>query len=176
MKRVIKVTEKQLRETEGDAFEYLDFDNDVPSSKGNSQVNVCGKTDDNEYGKPATTDKIANDITTQGYLRYSRSGVNLMPLRIHETDMNNDGVDDFYNHDELAILTDDNENNNLIKIPQTVEQRLNTLIDSIKNLHGKQQAMILNKLIESIKLNEIPYSWGKELIEKIRSKNNISKN
>ncbi len=174
-KKIIKVTKKQLKETEGDAFKYLDTDNNVPSSNGNSEIGVTGKIDDNNYGEPSNSDKIANTLTPQGYNRYRMYGNNVIPGWIKESDINNDGVDDFYNHAELDTLSDGDTSNNLIKIPRGTEYKLDILIDNITKLQPKQQAMVLNKLVETMNISSIPYSWAKELMHKILTRNNISR-
>lgn len=175
MKKIIKVTENQLKETEGDAFKYLDTDNDVPSSNGSSEIGVTGKTDDENYGIPVDSDKVANSMTPQGYNRYRMYGNNVIPGWVRESDDNNDGVDDFYNHVELDTLSNNNNTDNLMKIPNGTDYKLDILIDDIKNLQPKQQAMVLNKIIETINISNIPYSWAKELMHKILTRNNVSK-
>lgn len=175
MKRTIKVTKNQLRETEGVAFKYLEDGNDVPSSNGTREIGVTGKTDDGSYGVPADGDKIANTMTVQGWNRYLRHGSCATPGNIRENDANGDGVSDFYNHDELDTLSDGNKDNNLIRIPNGVDHKLDVLIDSISSLQPKQQAMVVNKLIETMELDKIPYAWAKELMNKILSRNNIGK-
>lgn len=174
MDKIIRVTEHQLRETEGVAFKYLDSSNDTPSSNGSSEIGVTGKTDDNEYGKPVDSDKIAHTLTVQGYDRYRMYGSNI-PNVIREQDDNADGVDDFYNHAELDTLSDGDKSNNLIKVPEGTQNKLNTLIDNIIKLSAKQQAMVLNKLVEKLDISNIPYAWSKELMNKILSRNNIEK-
>jgi hypothetical protein len=47
---------------------------------------------------------------------------------------------------------------------------MNLLIDSMQMLSPKQQAIVLNKMIESFDLSSIPYSWLKELRLKINKK------
>lgn len=173
MKRIIKVTEQQLKETEGAAFEYLDLNNDVPYGN-NSEINATGKLNATEYGEPTIGDKISDTMTNQ--LRNRFYGYyNSRPTTIREKDENNDNVDDFYNNDELDTLSDGNENNNLIKMPQSAEAKLNQLVHQLENLNSKQQAMILNKLIEIMDIETIPYSWTKELMLKLSAKNNVSK-
>ncbi len=171
--KIIKLTKNQLKETEGTAFKYLDIDNDTPNDVGNSQIGVTGKIDSETFGIPITGDKIGNTMSVQGWNRYRAYG-NYMNGNIKESDNNNDGVDDFYNHNELDILSDGDNKNNLIKIPKTVDNRLDMLIKSIESLQPKQQAMVVNKLIETIKLENIPYAWAKELMFKIMSKKNIN--
>ena len=84
--------------------------------------------------------------------------------------MNNDGVDDFYNNAELDTLGNGDTNDDLIKIPESVQRKMNLLIDSMQMLSPKQQAIVLNKIIESFDLSSIPYSWLKELRLKINKK------
>ena len=169
MKRIIKVTENQLRETEGAAFEYLDISNDNPYGN-NSEISADGKIDNIEFGEPVTGDEVSNTMTNQVYNRFYNT-YGRTPRYVSENDNNNDGVDDFYNHDELDTLSDGDESNNLMKVPQSVENKLEILISQIQKLNSKQQAMILNKLIETLELQNIPYSWTKELMLKLSSKN-----
>ena len=170
MKRIIKITEKQLKETEGDAFEYLDINNDVPYGN-NSEINATGKVNSTEYGIPTIGDKISDTMTNQMYNRFFSNYSGLRPFTISETDNNRDNIDDFYNHDELDILSNGDENDNLIKISRSAEIRTEQLLKQIENLQPKQQAIILNKIIETLDLNEIPFSWKKELIFKLTNKN-----
>lgn len=175
MAKIIKLTKAQLMEAESTAFGYLDVDNSTPSNVGTKEIGVTGKIDDKEYGDPIPSDKIANTMTVQGYNRYRMYGSNVRPHSIRENDVNNDGVDDFYNNSELDILSNNDDQDNLIKIPKGVDAKLDLLIHSITNLQPKQQAMVLNKLVETMKLDSIPYSWAKELMHKILSRNNIQK-
>ena len=71
---------------------------------------------------------------------------------------------------ELNTLTNDNEKDNLIKIPYSIEHKLNILLDSIKelNLTPKQQGIILNKVIETLDYDSIPNQWKKELINDLK--------
>lgn len=175
MAKIIKLTKAQLMEADSTAFGYLDVDNSTPSNVGTKEIGVTGKIDDKEYGDPIPSDKIANTMTVQGYNRYRMYGSNVRPHSIRENDVNNDGVDDFYNNSELDILSNNDDQDNLIKIPKGVDAKLDLLIHSITNLQPKQQAMVLNKLVETMKLDSIPYSWAKELMHKILSRNNIQK-
>lgn len=170
------ITEAQLKEIEGDdSYKFLDAENDTPYNVGNSQVAVTGKIDNNNFGEPTTGDKIGGSLTNQGYNRFNMGyGRYVTPLNIRENDKNMDGVDDFFNHDEMDVLSDGDDQNNLINVPQSVEQRLNILINVIQNMTPKQQAMVLNKLVETIKLDKIPYSWAKELMFKINARKNVS--
>ena len=66
------------------------------------------------------------------------------------------------------MLSDDNEENDLIKIPVGVDRKSDMLLDAAKELTPKQQAMVLNKMIEELDTDNIPYMWKKELIEKLK--------
>lgn len=168
----IIITEEQLKEMEDNDFEFLDTDNSTPYNVGNSQIGVTGKTDRSEFGEPATGDKIGSSLTNQGYNRFMGCGRYVTPLNIHESDDDNDGFEE--NDPELDRLSNGNDADNLMRVPQSAEQRLNNLINVIQNLSPKQQAMVLNKLVETIKLDKIPYSWAKELMFKINSRKNVS--
>ena len=88
-------------------------------------------------------------------------------------DVNNDNVDDFYNNDELDILSNGDNNDNLIQIPQGVDYKTNMLVAAMNNLNSKQQAIVINKILENVDMNSIPYRWKKELIMKLLSNNKI---
>ena len=166
-KRIIKITEQQLMEAEKNAFSYLD-NGDFKQYNGQSEISVGGKENDKEDAEPKTSDDTASKITSQTYNRYA--GFALKPHTLRENDMNNDGVDDFYNNAELDTLGNGNTNDDLVKIPESVQRKMNLLIDSMQMLSPKQQAIVLNKIIESFDLSSIPYSWLKELRLKISKK------
>lgn len=169
-RRIIKLTNeqyRQLKEAEDDSFGYLD-NGDFKEYSGQSQIGVTGKVNDEEYGQPKTSDSLADKLSSQTYNRFCGSA--FRPTSIREDDENNDGVDDFYNNNELDTLGNNTSDDDLVKVPQSVQSRMNMLIDSMKNLQPKQQAIVLNKIIESINLSEIPYAWMKELRLKINNK------
>ena len=70
-----------------------------------------------------------------------------------ETDNNKDGVDDFYNNDELDIMSNGDERDNLECISNTVDTRTDNLVNLIKQLPPKKQAIVLNKILENMDLN-----------------------
>ena len=88
-----------------------------------------------------------------------------------ELDQSNDFYDmkGFYNA-ELNTLTNGDSKDNLVKIPQSIEKKLDVLLDSIKqsNLTPKQQAIVLNKIIEELDYDNIPNQWKKELINDLK--------
>ena len=168
-RRIIKLTKQQLTEAENGDFNYLD-DGDFKQYSGQSEISVTGKKDDEEWGKPKTSDNFADKITAQTYNRYC--GKALKPHTLREDDTNKDGVDDFYNNAELDTLGNETTDDDLVKIPTSVQRKVNILIDSMQMLSPKQQAIVLNKIIESFDLSTIPYAWLKELRLKINAKKN----
>lgn len=165
-KRTIKVTENQLRETEGEAFKYIDADNNYSPYNGQTEISVSGNMDGENEGQPITGDQIAQQLTPQSYTRYRMYG-NLQRHTMRESDENNDGVDDFYNNTELDTLSNGDDSDDITKVPESVIRKLNILMDSMQNLRVRQQAMILNKLIENFDFSQLPSSWKKELMKKI---------
>lgn len=166
-RRIIKLTRQQLTEAENAAFGYLD-NGDFKQYSGQSEISVAGKKDDEEWGNPKTSDNFADKMTAQTYNRYC--GKAFKPHTLREDDANKDGVDDFYNNPELDTLGNETTDDDLVKIPVSVQRKVNILIDSMKILAPKQQAIVLNKIIESFDLSTIPYAWLKELRLKINTR------
>lgn len=161
----IKLTESQLYEAQQDAFEYL-TNSDTIHNDGQKNVSVGGKLNDKENGSPITTDDFASMTTTQAYNRYGAIG-NTYTRGLTETDNNKDGVDDFYNNDELDIMSNGDETDNLEGISNTVDTRTDNLVNLIKQLPPKKQAIVLNKILENMDLNGLSYNWKKELAKKL---------
>ena len=161
MPRIIKLTKQQLKETDNGDFDYIDDENDMPSRIGQSQISVDGKVDDTESGDTLIGDRIAKTMTPQTYSRFNNYSNGYCHRMREGVDVNKDNVDDFYNND------------NLIKIPQGVDYKTNMLVDAMNNLNPKQQAIVVNKILENVNMNSIPYSWKKELIMKLLSNNKI---
>lgn len=174
MPKNIKITERQykmLQEADEDMFPYV-TDSDFKPYNGQSGITADGNIDGETPAKePTTGDKIAAIRTMDGWNRYRTYG-NVIPTTVRES---NDPKNDFYDvqgfqNKELNTLTNDNQNDNLVKIPQSIESKLNMLLDSIKqtNLSPKQQAIVLNKIIEELDYDAIPNQWKKELINDIK--------
>lgn len=170
-KIIIKITSRQLNEAQDDAFKYL-TNSDTTPNNGQTEVSVNGKINGEEDGYPLTTDRFASMNTTQGYNRYGGIGNNLCRKVSENNDKNNDGIDDFYNDKTLDILSNGNEQDNMEAISHTVDEKVNALLSLIKNMPSKKQAIVLNKIIENINLNNIPFKLKKELIKKISIRTN----
>ena len=159
-RRIVKINEDQ--------YEYLKG-GDVKNYNGNSEVSVPGKLNTGEDGIPRTTDEIGNMVTAQGYNRWPRR-------RISESDqpdngdMNRDGVDDFYDDKQMDTLSNNNPNDNLTVVPNSIEVKVEALMNVIKsaNLNALQTAAVLNEIIESMDLSKLPYKLKKDLRLKIQ--------
>ena len=168
-KHIIKLTENQVSEAEENTFSYLS-NGDFKEYNGQSEISVTGKQNDEKWGNPKTSDNTASKISPQTYLRYSNYAFRPHSLREDSSDTNSDGVDDYYNNPELDTLGNGNHNDDLVKIPEGVQRKVNILISALKPLQAKQQAIVINKIIESFDFSELPYSWLKELRLKINAK------
>ena len=173
MPRIIKLTKRQLKETDISDFDYIDDENDMPSRIGQSQISVDGKVDDTESGDTLIGDRVAKSMTPQTYSRFNNYSNGYSHRMREGVDVNKDNVDDFYNNDELDMLSNGDNNDNLIKIPQGVDYKTNMLVAAMNNLNSKQQAIVINKILENVDMNSIPYRWKKELIMKLLSNNKI---
>jgi len=152
--RLIKITEKQLREVEG--FNYFSG-SDTPNGDGNTHISVGGRYDGDEMAKPIDSDDIASSETANSYNRYyDRShGIVRKPLRcgIGESkdldgDFDNNGIKDNAETPEF----DDNPNNDIVQIPQGVEQKEKLLAQSVQGLTPKQQGVVLKKFTDDLNL------------------------
>lgn len=173
MPKIIKLTRKQLREADECDFDYIDNENDMPSSNGQTQIGVDGKIDDTESGDTLIGDRVAASMMPQTYSRFNNYSNGYHHCMREGVDVNNDNVDDFYNNDELDILSNGDNNDNLVKIPQGVDYKTDMLVNAMSNLNSRQQAIVLNKILENVDMNNIPYKWKKELIMKLLSNNKV---
>ena len=172
MSKNIKITEKQyklLQETD-ETFTYVG-DTESKPFDGYGNITADGKIDGETAAPEKTTaDRIGKMRSVDGWNRY-RSYGNVYPTTMREQDERNDFYDvNGFQNKELNTLTNDNEKDNLVKIPYSIERKLNILLDSIKelNLTPKQQGIILNKVIETLDYDAIPNQWKKELINDLK--------
>lgn len=176
MKRVIKITESQLRETEGEAFKYLDTTDDTTPYNGQSTITAQGKLNGEENGEPIITDRIGKERTPQSWARYRAYGnINMYPHKDKSNFINDNldegvaidddkaentaersGVDPFTQDvvdksTNVEELSDDDPMDDLAAIPQSVTRFSDLLIDSMNqyNLTPKQIAMVFDKIQEA---------------------------
>lgn len=151
--RLIKITEKQLREVEG--FNYFSG-SDTPNGDGNTHISVGGRYDGNEMAKPIDSNDIASSETANSYNRYyDRSHGITRNLRedIDENqdldgDNDNNGIKDNAETPEF----DDNPNNDVVQIPQGVEYKEQMLAKAVKGLTPKQQGVVLKRFTDDLNL------------------------
>lgn len=181
MTRNIKITERQYQMLENlneEEYSYLNKDDNTKPYTGYNEISPDGKNMDGitPPEKRTTGDKIQQMRTMDGWNRYRTYG-NITPTTVREgiTTKSLNQSNDFYdvggfNNKELNTLTNDNDKDNLVKIPYSIEQRLNILLDLIKqmNLSPKQQGIILNKVIETLDYDAIPNQWKKEMINDLK--------
>lgn len=172
MSKNIKISEEQyklLQETD-ETFTYVG-DTESKPFDGYGNITADGKIDGETAAPEKTTaDRIGKMRSVDGWNRY-RSYGNVYPTTMREQDERNDFYDvNGFQSKELNTLTNDNEKDNLVKIPYSIERKLNILLDSIKelNLTPKQQGIILNKVIETLDYDAIPNQWKKELINDLK--------
>lgn len=192
MPRNIKISQRQYRflcETTEDNFTFQSNDDTKPFD---AQLNIStnGKTEDGEENpkKNTTSDTQGAIETPQGYNRYRCYGniSHVMREGVNANQADDIGEVDSFDNPELNTSTN-NTNNDLVKIPQGVQDKINILLDTDKkaNLSPKQNATVLNKLIDGLrnssfssyniqkerdkkiqKYKNIPYQWRKELHNK----------
>lgn len=168
MRRIIKITESQLREAEGDAFKYLDTTDDTNPFNGQSAITAQGKLNGEENGEPIFTDRIGKQRTPQSWARYRMYGnLSRRPYATNEgvsltngqqNDSDNDKIDDMYTNvaslgsgNGVETLSDGTKEDNLCAIPYGVDYISDNLIKAIRqhDLNPKQIAMVLDKLQEA---------------------------
>lgn len=160
MKRIIKITESQLRETEGEAFKYLDTTDDTKPFNGQSVISAQGKLDGENNAEPIFTDRIGKQRTPQSWARYRAYGnLNMYPHKTKSNFINDNldegvsinssidndketntaqrnGVDQFTQDvvdksTNVETLSNDDPMDNLAAIPQSVTRCSDILINSM---------------------------------------------
>ena len=177
MRRIIKITESQLREAEGNAFKYIDANDDAKPFNGQSTITAQGKIDGETNAEPIFTDRIGKQCTPQGWARYRMYGNINKPAHAEPTyifdrgleegvaidtdlqgDANKDGIDDIYQNvasmgqgEGVETMSNGNPMDNLCVIPAGVDRLTDMLIDSINQhqLNPKQIATVLDKVQEA---------------------------
>lgn len=169
MAKTVKLTQKQIKESES-IFSFL-YNTDTTTCDGNSKISVTGKLNGKTNGKPYTTDKFASMNCPQAYNRYGSYGYRYGRGNELKEDTNNDedndGVDDFYKNKEIDILSNGDKTDNLIKIPQGIDNKVNILINACRELTPKQKAIVLNKILENFDVSSLSYNIKKLLLKKL---------
>lgn len=197
-RKIIKLTEKQLREVEGEAFKYLDASNDTKPYNGQSTITAQGKLNGEEDAEPIFTDRISKQRSPQAWSRYRMYGnINKPPHADQKNilddyymsegvalqgDKDADGIDDTYTNvasmgqgNGVETMSDGDSTNNLCVLPNDVDRKTNMLIDTIKqhNLNPKQIATVLDKFQESFPEIGQNSEYVKSLLRQQIDPNNI---
>lgn len=191
MSKNIIITEKQYKkilESTEETFSYINDNDDTKPYDGQMNITANGKLEPDENAKPTTSDEIQKSLTPQSWNRYRTYG-NVTPRAMSEGVEIKQGNDTNQADDtgevnasfnttnkELNMLTDNNKDDNLVKIPQGVQDKINLLLDVVdKNrLSPKQKAIVLNKLIEELNTNSVPYRLQKKWKKDIDKNKDIS--
>lgn len=192
MKKNIKISFEQYKmlcEVNSNNFSQIITDDPIEPNNALSQISADGYKNDEDYADTKTTsDTDAAKKTPQGYVRYQRLGnshyAHLMESDaddisdIREVKIKNPQSEenpDFYDtgvipDDNIDILSNGNPDDNLVVIPQDVQHKIDLLINIVKqnNLKPKQQAIVLNKMVEELDTENIPYQWKKILMDKLK--------
>ena len=191
MRRIIKVTESQLRITEGDAYAYIDDENNDTPHYNQTQTSAQGYVDDAEFGGPLTTDQ-ADVMTPQNWYRGYRGAATttFIPntdvfdydrqpyLKEAMNDDDGNGIENFDEVDDDAnpiidVLSNNDEDDNLAYISKTIEKKTDELIGLLQGVASRQQIYVLNNLIQALNIKNLSYSWLNTLKRKINMRNNV---
>ena len=113
------------------------------------------------------TKEMIIDVADERYL-YGFYELLIKQLELpNTTGRNLDGIDDFYNNKELDTLSNGDETDNLESISNSADTQTDRFVNMLKLLPPKKQAIILNKVLESINLKGISNNWKRELISKL---------
>lgn len=175
MKRIIKLTAAQINEVGTDGFNYL-TGGDTPNYNGQTHISATGKLNQEEFGNPITTDDISNSLSPQTYNRYNmatqtyRQRTNENEEQSNEQTPNLPNLDPDGNGQVPTNMGDIEKNQDNITIPMAIQTKLEMLEKAMSStkLTPKQKGVILNKIVDLIPLNNVPYGWKKELITKIK--------
>ena len=172
MRRIIKITESQLREAEGNAFKYIDANDDAKPFNGQSTITAQGKIDGETNAEPIFTDRIGKQRARYRMYGNINKPPHAEPTYIFDRgleegvaidtdlqgDANKDGIDDMYQNvasmgqgEGVETMSNGNPMDNLCVIPAGVDRLTDMLIDSINQhqLNPKQIATVLDKVQEA---------------------------
>lgn len=177
MAKTIKLSEEQYNKVMEMTFAHgIDAKNNLPDYQM-STVNSDGVLDKGEMGKPTTTDQAAVMAKNfpWGVGRTTRSGVFFTEGQgdisdmYNDTDQSGDGVKDMFNHADANELTDGDDSDDACVIPMSIERHADRLISAINsaNLPPKKIINLINKVIDSVDIKNLPPSYKRETSMKI---------
>jgi hypothetical protein len=164
-KRLIRITENQLKEAE--TFNFLNGTSE-PHCDGQRAISADGRLDDDDYGQPETTDDIADTVSPQAYLRYFDKiygGNGIRRIWESDEDKNGDGADDFTQKPDKDLLNDNDFNNDIVRIPPMVFHKLNLFLEEVAkhNLTERKKYIILSHILKVLGLHNLPPSYQRDL-------------
>ncbi len=164
-KRLIRITEQQLKEA--DTFNFLNGTSE-PHCDGQRSISADGRLNDDGYGVPETSDDVADTECPQSYLRYFdkyHGGNGIRRLGESEEDENGDGAKDFYQKPDKDLLNDNDFNNDIVRIPPMVIQKLKLFLEEVAkhNLTERKKYIILSHILRVFGLHSLPPSYKKDL-------------
>lgn len=176
--KIVRLTEKQIREVYGDDFNYIS-DDTTPQYGGNTYITSTGKMDDEEFGDPLYTDEL-DVMAPQGYWygwhyrntpiheAYGQDGQENTPNQ----DTDNDGIKNYWDNVTNNTLDDGDDKTNLTVIPPSILQKTDTLIQAISNtnLNVRQQYMIAARIMDALNLEKLDPAWIKNFSLHLKSK------
>ena len=160
--KIIRLTEKQLREAYDGDFEYIS-DDPTRQYGGNTYVTSAGKMDDEEFGNPKYTDEL-DVMAPNGYWygwHYRNAPIHENTHGDSQEEYSNPQKRDMDNNTETIDVFQDNDPTNVnTVIPQSVIHHMQLFLDAIKtaNLPSNKQSMIVKELMKQMNLKTDP-SW-----------------
>lgn len=159
--KIIRLTEKQLREAYDGDFEYIS-DDPTRQYGGNTYVTTVGKMDDEEFGDPLYTDEL-DVMAPQGYWygwHYRNAPIRENTHGDNQEEYSNPQKRDMDNNTETIDPFQNDPTNVNTVIPQSVIHHMQLFLDAIKtaDLPSNKQSMIVKELMKQMNLKTDP-SW-----------------
>lgn len=189
MKKKILVSRKQLNEmcqyfveSMENGYVYMDSSSTLPSQDGLERTSANGGCPDwrnIEKIEPTSTDQVSSMLCPMRSMRGTTGmGVSGCNKIVPEDDVMDEAVemdggmvgigdDDLFNSQQLDALSDGNSENDTSVLNNSILVAIDRLLKLTANLPDKKKAMVLNKLIESFDMDQIPHTWKRQMIQKI---------
>lgn len=158
--KIVRLTEKQIREVYGDDFNYIS-DDTTPQYGGNTYITSTGKMDDEEFGDPLYTDEL-DVMAPQGYWygwHYRNTPIRENTHGDNQEEYSNPQTRDMDSNLEQTDVFQDNDPTNVnTAIPPTVTDRMQKFLNAVLPLPPEKQSMIVKELMKRMNLKTDP-SW-----------------
>lgn len=158
--KIVRLTEKQIREVYGDDFNYISNDT-TPQYGGNTYITSAGKMDDEEFGDPLYTDEL-DVMAPQGYWygwHYRNTPIRENTHGDNQEEYNNlQKIDMDGNLEQTDVFQDNDPTNVNTAIPPTVTDRMQKFLNAVLPLPPEKQTMILKELERKMNIKQ-DSSW-----------------